>query len=122
MSHVVTYEARFVDLQCLKRCCDRNKWGFYQDKKTLEESFCPNRDCTAAIQLPNWCYPVFVDSQGSIHFDNYNGSWGDEQLLNKLKQEYAREACYMQAESQGYMVTSETYNDQGTLVMELCQY
>lgn len=122
MSHVVTYQAKFVDLNCLKRCCNRNGYTFKTDKQSLDSMFGPNENCVAAIELKDWVYPIYVDQNGDIHYDNYNGNWGSNESLDKLKQDYAREACYMQAESQGYTVQNEHYTADGKLVMELVQY
>ena len=51
-----------------------------------------------AITLPGWRYPVVIEEDGTINFDNYNGTWGDEKQLHKLQQAYGaqagRQICY----------------------------
>lgn len=122
MSHIVTYQASFVDMNCLERCCKRNSFEFLTNQEENSGSFTGGTVCKCAVKLPGWTFPIYVDQEGSVHYDNYNGKWGSWESLDKLKQEYAREACYMQAESQGYFVENESYTADGKLVMELVQY
>jgi hypothetical protein len=48
-----------------------------------------------------WAYPV-VFSNGELHADTFNGSWGDEKQLDKLKCEYAIATAQQAAESLGW--------------------
>ena len=44
------------------------------------------------VQLPDWLYPVVVDVEtGRVRFDNYGGSWGRQEHLDRLLQAYALE-------------------------------
>ena len=41
------------------------------------------------VTLPNWRYPIGIDIKtGTIHFDNYNGHWGNIDQLDDFVQEY----------------------------------
>lgn len=45
-----------------------------------------------AVRLPGWRYPVVSQPEkGQLHFDNFNGGWGDRGELDRLLQAYAVE-------------------------------
>jgi hypothetical protein len=52
--------------------------------------------------LPNWRYPIVAKFDGSVAFDNYNGKWGDESDVNRLRSEYAIAAAKLAAEQLGW--------------------
>lgn len=62
------------------------------------------------FKLAGWNYPCVLDSQGTLHFDDYNGRWGDRAQLEKLKSIYGMEAARKQAEELGWQ-TQENGND-----------
>lgn len=37
-----------------------------------------------AITPPRWHYPIVVDDNGVVHYDNYNGVWGDMKDVARL--------------------------------------
>ena len=52
-----------------------------------------------AVQLPAWIYPIVCDTvSGEVHFDNFQGRWGDERYLAKFLQTYA--VCRATSEAQ----------------------
>ena len=71
------------------------------------------------IQLPGWKYPVIVDQEGSIHYDNFNGHWGNQAQLDKLLQEYSVQKAKHEALMYGYTVTQQYVNDKGEVVLEI---
>ena len=51
------------------------------------------------MKLKDWKFPVLVNTTtGDMHFDNYNGSWGKIEELNKLVQEYSLQTAEEQLE------------------------
>lgn len=36
------------------------------------------------VALPGWKYPLVITEDGSLAYDNYHGSWGKIQELNKV--------------------------------------
>lgn len=68
-----------------------------------------------AVRLKGWEYPVIIDTKtGALHYDNYNGYWGKEEELNKLKQMYGVCKATLIAKSKGY-VTQRTTLSNGTI-------
>lgn len=72
-----------------------------------------------AIHLPGWRYPVVVDANGQLHYDNYNGHWGDAAKLTELVQAYSREVVLDTMRQQGfeYPLYTEEEEADGTLVL-----
>lgn len=40
------------------------------------------------VKLPSWRYPIVIDKEGQIHYDNYEGAWGDEKILDQFRANY----------------------------------
>lgn len=61
------------------------------------------------VRLPNWKYPVVVDLKtGALHYDNYNGSWGKQEELQKFQQTYGVAKATLIARAKGYTVQRTT--------------
>ncbi|WP_315861177.1 DUF1257 domain-containing protein [Anatilimnocola floriformis] len=64
------------------------------------------------ITLPGWSYPVVCDlSSGQLHFDNYNGRWGQQQVLDHFLQRYACEKAKIEARKKGHTISEQTLAD-----------
>ena len=45
-----------------------------------------------AVPLRDWKYPIVCNTEtGTVHYDNYNGVWGDESRLHRFLQMYTIE-------------------------------
>ncbi len=107
MSHTTNLQVRVCDLEVLEVVCERlglqTKEGKHRLYASTEEG--------VAIQLPGWKYPVIVKSNGNVAYDNYNGSWGNIQELNKLLAYYGLEKAKKEARKKG-LSFYERINDQ----------
>lgn len=64
------------------------------------------------VQLPRWRYPVVCDTDaGVVQYDNYEGHWGEQALLDRLVQSYAVEKSILEARRQGHSVTEQSLDD-----------
>jgi hypothetical protein len=64
------------------------------------------------VKLPNWLYPVCIDTaSGTMKFDNYGGSWCDQEQLDTFMQAYAVEKAAIEARKKGYAVTEQALTD-----------
>jgi hypothetical protein len=64
------------------------------------------------VKLPDWLYAVCIDTaSGTLKFDNYGGSWGDQEHLDTFMQAYAVEKAAIEARKKGYSVTEQTLAD-----------
>ncbi|RMG41114.1 MAG: DUF1257 domain-containing protein [Planctomycetota bacterium] len=109
MSHVVQIETQVRDLAAVRAACRR--LGLPQPERGTVTFF----DGTAtgwAVRLPGWQYPVVLDPEsGRIHFDDYNGRWGDRRRLDAFLQAYAVEKTRREARRRGYRVTERALPD-----------
>jgi hypothetical protein len=64
------------------------------------------------VRLPDWAYPAVIDTTtGEVHFDTYNGVWGDLAQLDRLIQIYAVEKARIEARKRGHNVTEQSLAD-----------
>jgi hypothetical protein len=64
------------------------------------------------VQLPDWRYPVVCDvDQSKLHFDNFEGRWGNHTHLDHFLQIYAVEKARLEARKLGYCVTEQSLAD-----------
>jgi len=75
-------------------------------------------EAVAQVKFNSWVYPVLVAPSGEIHYDNYEGCWGNISHLNKLKQVYGLEKAKKLARAQGY-VCREHQKQDGAVVLEM---
>lgn len=71
-----------------------------------------------AVHLPGWRYPVVVDDQGTVHYDNFNGAWGKQEYLNLLVQQYVTAVVMAQAQAAGRPVNAQELED-GTVILRV---
>jgi hypothetical protein len=121
MSHITTIKEILIkDLNVLQRAVrrladtrvevhDPKPIKLYQQEPVLS---------VAQVKFASWTYPVLVAPSGEIHYDNYNGKWGEISHLNKLKQMYGLEKSKQLAKAQGYLCREKQKQD-GAIVLEL---
>lgn len=118
MSHVVTCKVEMKDEQCLVRAAEL--LGLEVLPRQEHKLFGGQRATGIGVKLPQWQYPVVVDTEtGVAHYDNYNGAWGKQVELDKLVQEYTAQTVIKTAEMEGYLVDRQVAeNGDLTLTME----
>ena len=55
-----------------------------------------------AIQFPKWNYPIVIDAEGTVHYDNYNGHWGDQADVDRLVSDYAQAVVELECDNLGW--------------------
>ena len=108
MSHTVTIKTEVRDATAVRAACDRLRLPApVQGKHML------NGEVEGlAVSLPDWYYPAVCDTvSGQVHYDNYNGEWGDQKELDKFLQAYAVEKCRIEARKKGHLVTESQLAD-----------
>ena len=89
MSHIVQIHTQVRDPVAIQAACRR--------LQLPEAVFGATRLFSAEavgwqVQLPDWRYPIVCDTlTGDVHFDNFNGRWGDRKQLDRFLQSYAVE-------------------------------
>jgi hypothetical protein len=75
------------------------------------------------IKLKEWNYPVVVNPEkGEISFDNFGGSWGEEDHLDGLVQGYCVEKTKVEAMMQNLSMANEEVEADGTVELTFQVY
>ncbi len=106
MSHTMNIKIELHDRAALEAACQRLGLQMVEGKHKLYSS----TEEGIAIFLPGWKYPAIVKADGTVAYDNYNGSWGDMREFHKLEAYYGVEKAKIEARKKGYSVY-EHYND-----------
>jgi hypothetical protein len=109
MSHIVVIKTQVRDPAALAAACTR--LGLAAPTQGTAELFSGNAS-GLLVNLPGWRFPVVVDIQaGQVHYDNFNGAWGNQTELDRLLQAYAIEKARIEARKAGHAVTEQPLPD-----------
>jgi hypothetical protein len=99
MSHTVTIRTQICDIQSIQAACQRLKLP----QPTQGEVQLFDRVAQGiAVQLDGWRFPVCIESDGNLLYDNFGGFWGLPEKLDQFQQAYAVEKAKLEARKQGY--------------------
>ena len=112
MSHTVTVETKLKDEAALRAACVRLKLP--EPKPETVKFFDGTEHEGLAVRPPGFVYPVLIQPGGNVRLDTYEGRWGDDTFVGKLKQAYALEAAKLQAKARGHRI-AETPLPNGTV-------
>lgn len=125
MSHIVTIKTELKDHDLLKEAVnalnDKAKAANTPQLEILPASkhhLFSGDQVGLGIRLPGWNYPVVIDEQGVVKYDNYGGSWGKQIELDRLVQEYSLEALEREARTQGYF-TDRVETEAGAIKLDM---
>jgi hypothetical protein len=109
MSHVVTVQCELRDPAAVRAACQR--LGLAQPVQGKAQLFSGEVE-GLAVHLPDWVYPIVADlATGQVHFDNFQGRWGDQKHLDRFLQAYAVEKARLEARKKGYVCAEQTLTD-----------
>ena len=109
MSHIVTVQAKVHDPVAVAAACQRLNLAPPQQGSARLFS---GEAQGLLVQLPGWQYPVVIDTlSGVIHYDNFEGRWGDQEQLDRFLQLYAVERAKLEARKKGYTVSEHSLQD-----------
>jgi hypothetical protein len=109
LSHIVTIKTELRDGAAVSAACRRLQ---LPPPITGSAHLFSGEVSGLIVRLPEWAYPVVVDTTtGQVHFDNYNGAWGDQAQLDRFLQIYAVERAKIEARKKGHHVTEQTLAD-----------
>ncbi len=109
MSHIVTIKTEVRDPAAVAAACRR--LGLPEPAHGTARLF--SGEATGLlVKLPDWLYPAVVDTAtGRVRFDNYNGSWGRQEHLDRFLQAYAVERARIEARKRGHSVVEQSLPD-----------
>ena len=106
MSHLVSVQAKVHDPVAVAAACHRLNLAPPQQGSARLFS---GEAQGLLVQLPGWQYPVVIDTlSGVIHYDNFEGRWGDQEQLDRFLQLYAVERAKLEARKKGYTVSEQS--------------
>lgn len=109
MSHVVTIKTQMKDQAAVQAACRRLQ---LPEMTHGEHALFAGQTATGwAVQLPGWLYPIVIQPDGNVAFDNYGGQWGEQKELDKFLQAYACEKTKIEVRRQGHSVKEQTLGD-----------
>lgn len=108
MSHTVTIKTKITDLTAIQAACQRLKLP----QPTQGEVRLFDRVAQGiGVQLDGWRFPICVESDGNLLFDNFGGFWGLPDKLDQFQQMYAVEKTKLEARKQGYQCSESVMAD-----------
>ena len=109
MSHVVTIDTKLRDRTAIDAACRRLNLAATKHEKVALYS---GEVTGLAVRLPEWQYPVVIDSDtGKLQYDNFGGRWGEQKHLDALLQMYAVEKAKIEARRRGHACTEQRLSD-----------
>jgi len=108
VSHTVTIKTKITDLTAIQAACQRLK--LTQPIKGEVRLF----DRVAqgiGVHLEGWRFPICVESDGNLLYDNFGGFWGLPERLDQFQQAYAVCKATIEARKQGYQCSESVLAD-----------
>ena len=118
MSHIVSIVTRVHDPAAVAAACSRlNLAAPVQGTTELFSGAATG----LIVQLPNWHYPVVIDTlTGVLRYDNDNGAWGEQAHLDRFLQSYAVERTKLVARKKGFQISEKQLQD-GSVKLQIIE-
>lgn len=108
MSHTVNIRTQIRDFHAIQAACQRlNLPQPIQGEVRLFDRIAQG----IGVQLDGWRFPVCIESDGNLLFDNFGGFWGLPEKLDQFQQAYAVEKAKLEARKQGYQCMESVLAD-----------
>ena len=117
MSETIKFVSKMTNKEVLSKVCrqmyeagllkqeakETSKVSLYAGEQHLSDS-------AMQIHFKDWSYPVFVEANGNIQYDNFHGRWGDISQLHKLQHDYQVADITQVAQECGHEVMDTVYD------------
>lgn len=95
MSHISIFKHKITDLAALQKVCIMKGYQFIKAKEgeSIVGDFYRDQKYAgiAKVVLPKWRYPLVIDEQGQIHYDNFGSEFGSMDQFGDMLQDYNME-------------------------------
>jgi hypothetical protein len=109
MSHIVTIDTKVHDPVAVHAACQR--LGLSAPTSGTVELF-SGQATGLIVRFPGWQYPAVIDlTTGTIKYDNFGGTWGDEAQLHRFLQAYSVEKVKLESRKKGFAVNEHLLQD-----------
>jgi Protein of unknown function (DUF1257) len=118
MSHLVTVQTQIRDPVAIASACRR--LGLAEPIHGTAQLY-SGQATGLILRLPGWTFPVVIGTDtGTVNYDNYGGSWGDQAQLDSFMQAYAVEKARLEARKKGFTVSEQTLED-GSIRLQIAE-
>ncbi len=109
MSHIVAIKTQIRDPLAIRAACQR----LTLSEPTFGATRLFSGEATGwLVQFPTWKYPAVCDTAtGVVHYDNFNGRWGEQSHLNRFLQNYSIEKARLEARKSGHTIIEQPLPD-----------
>lgn len=111
MSHTVTVDVKFKNQEVAVKVAE--SMGALVLGNGSHRLYSSSHTGTG-IHLRNWQYPIVIDADGKMFYDNFNGRWGDSKDVEAFQEAYARGVIEAECAQLGWYCEP---NDQGELIV-----
>ncbi|HEV3146956.1 MAG TPA: hypothetical protein VGZ47_23915 [Gemmataceae bacterium] len=109
MSHIVSIHCKIHDPAAVAAACAR--LGLAAPVQGTGKLFSGEAQ-GLIVQLPDWKYPAVIETlAGVVRYDNYEGSCGDQQHLDRFLQAYTVEKAKAEARKKGLACSEQALAD-----------
>jgi len=115
MSHTMNVNVGLKDMSIIEQVCA--KLGI-EISEVGDHKLYNSTERGRAIRFKDWRYPLVIKDDGSVAYDNYNGSWGKNELLGEFKAHYGLEKSKAEARKAGHSYY-ETVEENGDLKLTI---
>jgi len=116
MSHIVSIHCKVHDPTAVAAACAR--LGLAAPVQGSARLFSGEAQ-GLIVQLPDWKYPAVIETlSGVVRYDNYEGSWGDQQHLDRFLQAYMVERAKAEARKKGLACSEQALAD-GSIKLQI---
>lgn len=123
MSVLKSMQTAFVDLAVLKDVAEDKKIPIEvaEEGQSVERKvYTATCKGAAAFHLPGWKYPIVVDHEGKIKYDNHEGNWGNLEDLHAVSRSYAETVAVRSMKKVGFRC-SKRVEENNNLVLKFTQ-
>lgn len=120
MSHTTTVKTQLKNRELVEQAAKELGYEVLDVKSVkLFQNGGAEVQCAYAVKIPGWNYPVAVKEDGTVEYDNYNGSWGKQEMFDQLQAGYAEAVANDYANSHGYRVIDRLTLDDGSIQLRI---
>lgn len=108
MSHMVEIDTKLTSLPDILAAA--SEVGATVEQNSSQRFYSGDTFTGTVVRLKGWKYGAVIDSEGALHFDNYNGTWGKQDELEKFQQQYTL-AAFRRATPNRYKIKTKAMED-----------
>lgn len=106
MSHITTLTLKILDYEALCAACASRGIAApieFSNKDLVKIYNTKFENGGWRVSLPGWRYPMLIDKNGTVSYDNFNGQWGPQDVLDGLLQAYVVETITRKARTNRFV-------------------